>query len=58
LRWDANKNLANKNFSGASRRSLENKRGIPSIVFLNDEREENFQQKIILVTEKFLFARF
>ena len=48
-----------KNFSGASRRRLENNDDEwvaheEKIVFLTDEREENFQQKIILVTEKFL----
>jgi hypothetical protein len=46
-----------KNFSGASRSRLENKRGIPSIVFLTDEREEIRQQANILVTEKILAIR-
>jgi hypothetical protein len=43
---------SSRHFSGASRSWLENKLGIPSIVFLTDEREEIRQQANILVTEK------
>jgi hypothetical protein len=37
--------------SGNPRASLPEDSGARMIVFLTDEREENFQQKIILVTE-------
>jgi len=49
--------LSSRHFSGASRSWLENKRGIPSIVFLTDEREEIRQQANILVAEKWRVER-